>query len=220
MSEKLRHVSDSEEGISRIEKNNVFTYSYRGKTIRDKKALDRIKQMAIPPAWESVWICVLENGHLQATGIDAKGRKQYRYHKMWVSLRSRKKFNQLSEFGKALPKLRRRLKKDSANRSLTKEKVLSTVLNIMERTYIRVGNFEYEKLNGSYGLTTLKRHHVKIRGAAMKFAFRGKKGIFHAITLKNKKLARIIKSFATFLARSFFNTWIVQAIVMLLIQEW
>jgi len=146
----------------------------------------------IPPSWTNVWICPAPNGHIQATGLDLRRRKQYRYHPLWNSLRNETKFHRLYEFGKALPLLRERMEADLRMRELTREKVLATVLGLMERTYIRVGNNEYEKTNGSYGLTTMKNKHVSITGDKLVFSFTGKKGVHHDITLRNKRLARTV----------------------------
>jgi len=148
--------------------------------------------LVIPPAWTNVWICSAANGHIQATGLDARQRKQYRYHPLWSQLRSETKFHRLYEFGKALPVLREKMEADSRKKELTRDKVLATVLSLMERTYIRVGNNEYERTNGSYGLTTLKNKHVSIHGDKIVFSFMGKKGIQQNITLRNKRLARIV----------------------------
>jgi DNA topoisomerase-1 len=189
----LIYVRDTESGIMRLRKGKGFTYYFDKRPIKDKKQLERIKKLVIPPAWENVWICPLENGHLQATGLDAKQRKQYLYHALWQQLRNETKFHKLYEFGKVLPKLRLRLEQDLEEKELTQKKVLATVLSLMERTYIRVGNVDYEKLYGSYGLTTLKDKHVNINGENINFYFKGKKGIQHDITLRNKKLARIVK---------------------------
>src|SRR5690606_10703339 len=144
-------------------------------------------------AWREVWICSKANGHIQATGFDIRDRKQYRYHTLWSKVRSETKFHRLYEFGKALPNLRRQLERDISRRTLCERKVLAAVILLMERTYIRIGNYGYEKMNGSYGLTTLKDKHVVINGGEMKFSFKGKKGVFHDIGLKNKKLAKIVK---------------------------
>lgn len=188
----LRYVTDSEAGILRVKKGKGYSYVYGGKPVKDKKELDRIRRLAIPPSWASVWICAHDRGHIQATGLDMRGRKQYRYHSLWNSLRSETKFHRLYEFGKALPALRLRIAADLSTRGLTQEKVLATVVSLMERTYIRVGNSEYEKANGSYGLTTLKNKHVEVKGDKIVFSFNGKKGIHHDITLHNKRLARIV----------------------------
>lgn len=189
----LVYVQDTHPGIERRKKGNSFAYYHDGVEIKDENELARIKKLVIPPAWENVWVCALENGHLQATGTDVKLRKQYRYHPAWNMLRNHTKFYRMLEFGKALPKIRLQLEKDLAEKTLSKEKVLATVVSLMERTNIRVGNNIYEKLYGSFGLTTLKDKHVKISGGNVKFTFKGKKGIHHDITLKNKKLADIVK---------------------------
>ena len=189
----LVYVKDNVEGIARIKKGNGFAYTYRNKTIKDKKIIERIRKLVIPPAWKNVWICYLSNGHIQATGTDLRERKQYRYHAQWNALRNITKFHRLFEFGKSMPTLRTQLEKDIALTNLTEEKVLATVIALMERTYIRIGNEGYEKLYGSYGLTTLKDKHVGIQGTSISFSFKGKKGIFHNITIRNKKLAKIVK---------------------------
>jgi len=190
----LQYVTDRAAGIIRKRSGTGFSYRYRNTVIRDKETLARIKKLAIPPAWKNVWICYQDNGHIQATGIDVKNRKQYKYHIQWNEIRNQTKFHRLYDFGKSLPQLRKKLEKDICKPSLCKEKVLATVICLMERTFIRIGNSEYEKLYGSYGLTTMKDGHVKIDGAVMKFSFRGKKGIFHTITLRNKRLAKIVKA--------------------------
>ena len=189
----LIYVSDAEPGIIRKKDGKEYTYLQEDKEIKDPGQLERIKSLVIPPAWENVWICALENGHLQATGTDVKMRKQYRYHPAWNALRNHTKFYQLIAFGKALPTIRLQLEKDLSGKELTKEKVLATVVSLMERTNIRVGNNIYEKLYGSFGLTTLKDKHVEFSGNAVKFSFTGKKGIKHDISLKNKKLAKIVQ---------------------------
>jgi DNA topoisomerase-1 len=190
---RLTYVLDSKPGIVRQKKGNGYSYIYAGKTVKDKTELERIKCLAIPPSWTSVWICPDANGHIQATGLDLNRRKQYRYHKQWNMLRNETKFHRLYEFGKALPLLRRKIIKDMKGVELTENKVLATVINLMEQTYIRVGNNEYEKLYGSYGLTTLKDRHVTIKKETILFSFTGKKGIEHSITIKSKRLARIIR---------------------------
>ena len=190
----LIYVKDSEPGIKRIKKGTGFAYLSDNKKVNDKTQLERIRKLAIPPAWTEVWICSLDNGHIQATGLDLRKRKQYRYHNLWNLLRNETKFHRLFEFGKALPALREELEKDLAARELNEAKVIATVISLMERTYIRIGNNGYEKIYGSYGLTTLKDRHVQIQGDQVKFSFKGKKGIEHNITLKNKRLARTVKA--------------------------
>lgn len=189
----LIYVSDAQPGIKRIKKGKGFLYLYEGKKLSDKEELERIRKIVIPPAWKNVWICSINNGHIQATGFDARNRKQYRYHPLWNELRNHTKFSRLVTFGEKLPQLRLQIEKDLSLKTLCEEKVLATVISLMERTYIRIGNSEYERLYGSYGLTTLKDQHVKIQGNSIQFAFKGKKGIFQKITLLNKKLARIVK---------------------------
>lgn len=189
----LRYVHDTEPGIIRKKKGDSYHYVHGEIKVTDEEHLKRIKSLVIPPAWENVWICALENGHLQATGLDVKMRKQYRYHPAWNLLRNHTKFYRLLEFGKALPSIRLHLEKALSQKELSKEKVLATVVSLMERTNIRVGNNIYEKLYGSFGLTTLKDKHVNIKSDSVKFSFVGKKGIKHDITLKNKKLAAIVQ---------------------------
>ncbi|HMH21681.1 MAG TPA: hypothetical protein VK563_07890 [Puia sp.] len=188
----LVYVSDRQPGITRMKKGKGFTYIYDNKTLKDKAMIHRIRKLVLPPAWTKVWISTDERGHIQATGYDVRGRKQYRYHNLWNALRNETKFHRLYEFGRALPQLRSRLDQDLRKKELSQEKVLATVISLMERTYIRVGNNEYEKLYGSYGLTTFKNKHVVISGDKLVFSFIGKKGVHHNITLKNKKLARIV----------------------------
>ena len=158
-----------------IKKGKGYTYLYEGKPIKDQETLERIKKLAIPPAWTNVWICPKENGHIQATGFDIRKRKQYRYHPFWNTLRNETKFHHLYEFGKLLPSLRLKVEEDMAKKELCEEKVLATVVGLMERTYMRIGNDDYEKLYGSYGLTTLKDSHVKVNGNTVEFTFKGKK---------------------------------------------
>ena len=189
----LVYVSDKTPGIKRARRGRNFIYLRGEKKITDKTELLRIKKLVIPPAWENVWICSLPNGHLQATGLDTKGRKQYRYHLYWNEFRNQTKFSQLLSFGKKLPGIRERLQKDLAVPGLPLEKVLAAIVMIMQQTNIRVGNNVYEKLYGSFGLTTLKDKHVKINGGLVKFSFKGKKGIYHEIDLKSRRLAQIVK---------------------------
>ncbi len=190
----LEYVNVSSEGITRIKKGTGFSYLYQGKVVKDKSQLERIRKLVIPPAWKEVWICVKANGHIQATGLDMRGRKQYRYHPLWNALRDKTKFHRLYEFGKVLPKIRARVEQDFNKKELCQEKVLALVVSLMERTYIRIGNSGYEKLYGSYGLTTLKDKHVAVEGSSVKFCFKGKKGVEHTVTLRNKKLANTIRA--------------------------
>ncbi len=192
---KLAYTNDGEtEGIIRRKRGKNFSYHLGDEKVTDKEELQRIKSLAIPPAWTDVWICPLEDGHLQATGIDAKGRKQYRYHPLWTALRNHTKFYRMLQFGEALPGIRLALEKDLSRSKLDKRKVLAIVVSLMERTNIRVGNNVYEKLYGSFGLTTLKDRHVHIDGQRVKFSFKGKKGVRHDIDLKNRKLAKAVKN--------------------------
>ncbi|MES2328864.1 MAG: DNA topoisomerase IB [Bacteroidota bacterium] len=190
---KLVYVSDTEPGIARLRKGKGFSYMMDDTPVKNMEEINRIRKLAIPPAWEKVWICTKENGHIQATGFDARERKQYRYHPLWGLLRNETKFHKLLEFGKQLPVLRLQLEQDLSHKELTEKKVLAAVISLMERTYIRIGSAEYEKQNGSHGLTTLHDKHVAIEGSAISFSFKGKKGIYHTISLKNKKLAKIVK---------------------------
>lgn len=189
----LSYVTDEKPGIERQKKGKGFVYKMYGKPVKDKKQLARIRSLVIPPAWKDVWICENENGHIQATGIDARQRKQYIYHKVWGFLRNQTKFHQLYLFGKCLPALRKQLAKDLSGKEMDETRVLSIVVSLMDQTYIRVGNKSYEKLNGSYGITTLKDKNVKVNGGKIRFSFKGKKGIEHDITLKNKKLAKAVR---------------------------
>ncbi len=189
----LIYVTDKDQGIERRRKGKSFEYFFKDQLIKDDETLLRIKHLVIPPAWEKVWICAKENGHLQATGYDTRNRKQYRYHPNWNSLRNDTKYYRLRDFGKALPAMRLQLEKDLSARELTEKKVLAAVVSLMERTNIRIGNSFYEKEYGSFGLTTLKDKHVKFNGNSVSFSFKGKKGVNHNITLKSKRLAGIIK---------------------------
>ena len=189
----LVYVNDKEEGINRVTKKDHFIYKINNTQIHDKEVLARIKSLVLPPAWQQVWICTSPNGHLQATGVDADGRKQYRYHPLWTALRKQTKFLHLFDLGANLPKIRSQIKSDLALKGLGPRKVLAAAVSLMEYTGIRVGNSFYEKLYGSFGLTTLKDKHITITGEKIVFSFKGKKGIYQNITLKNKKLARIVQ---------------------------
>ncbi|MES2317154.1 MAG: DNA topoisomerase IB [Pseudomonadota bacterium] len=189
----LRYVSDASPGIARLACDDGFRYlAPDGAAIEDETTLARIRSLAIPPAWTDVWICKLAHGHLQATGRDAKKRKQYRYHPRWRSLRDEVKYERMISFGQALPAIRREV--DAALRlpGLPREKVLATVVHLLQATMMRIGNEEYARTNHSFGLTTLRSHHVRIDGRAVQFRFRGKSGVFHDVTIEDKRLARII----------------------------
>ncbi|MDF3026833.1 MAG: topoisomerase [Fluviicola sp.] len=189
----LVYVSVSDPGISRIRKGESFEYYYNNRKLDSEKQLQRIKALAIPPSWENVWICKDANGHIQCTGLDLRGRKQYRYHALWQMSRNESKFSRLIDFGNAIKKLRKQITSDLRKKTLSEDKVIATVLALMDETHIRVGNNQYEKTNKSYGLTTLKDRHVEISGEKIHFSFIGKKGIHHTISLRNKRLARIVK---------------------------
>jgi len=161
--------------------------------VRDQPTLDRIKALAIPPAWKDVWICATARGHLQATGRDAKGRKQFRYHPRWTALRDASKYERLIGFCRVMPKLRRRVARDLRRPELTHEKVVATVIRLMEATLIRVGNEEYARQNGSYGLTTLRDRHAKVRGSTVRLIFRGKSGKEVDAEVTDKRVARVVK---------------------------
>ena len=190
---QLIYVSSGDEGIQRVPTGKSFRYIYRDKTIKDKTTLQRIRSLVIPPAWKNVWICRIAEGHLQATGSDIRNRKQYRYHPLWNELRNKSKFYRLPALGKSLPSIRKQLETHLTLPGLPKEKVLALVLSLMDKTGIRIGNEFYEKLYGSFGLTTLKDKHAEIKGSRLKFCFKGKKGVEHTITLKNKKLAKVVQ---------------------------
>ena len=188
----LRYVSDDQPGYTR--KNDGFEYfDTHGKPITDEARLLRIRRLAIPPAYTDVWICPSANGHLQATGRDARGRKQYRYHEKWREARDETKYDRMLVFGAALPKIRKRVEQDLALPGMPKNKVLATIVSIMERTFIRVGNEEYAKQNKSYGLTTMRNKHVDVKGHKVRFRFRGKSGISHEMEIADRRLARIVK---------------------------
>jgi DNA topoisomerase-1 len=189
----LRYVSDEQPGFSRQRKGEEFEYfDTKRKPIRDKQRLLRIKRLAIPPAWSDVWICPSPNGHIQATGRDARRRKQYRYHERWREIRDENKYDRLINFGKALPKIRRRVQKDLALRGLPRAKVLATIVQLLERSLIRVGNEEYARENKSFGLTTMQDRHVDVKGSKLRFRFRGKSGREHEVDVTDRRIARIV----------------------------
>ena len=190
----LVYVSDRQPGIRRRRRGKTFEYrDVSGKRITDDEELARIRALAIPPAYEDVWICADPDGHLQATGRDARGRKQYRYHKRWRALRDNGKFDRVLAFGAALPKLRRRTRQDLALAGLPREKVLALLVRLLDETLIRVGNEAYARANRSYGLTTLRSRHVRVARGRLRFAFRGKSGQEQDIALDDGRLARIVR---------------------------
>jgi DNA topoisomerase I len=189
----LRYVSDARPGIRRKRAGKGFSYvSADGKPIRDAAMLARIRALAIPPAYTDVWICPLPNGHIQATGRDARGRKQYRYHPRWREVRDETKFGRMLAFSEVLPRIRARIEQDLRRPGLPREKVLATVVRLLECTGIRVGNDEYARTNDSFGLTTLRDDHVEVSGSTMEFEFRGKSGKTHSVTLSDRRLAKIV----------------------------
>ena len=192
----LSYVSDQDPGIRRKPaRGHGFNYiKPNGEPVTDEKTLDRIRRLAIPPAWTDVWICPRANGHIQAVGRDQKGRKQYRYHDRWREVRDGHKYDRVIAFGRALPRLRRRVEEDLSLRGLPREKVLAAVIKVMEMTLIRIGNEEYAKQNKSFGLTTLRDRHAKVGGAKAVFEFRGKSGKVHATGFNDRRLARIVKA--------------------------
>ena len=190
----LRYSSDSRRGIERKKRGTGFVYQNAdGSRVKDAATLKRIRHLVIPPAWTDVWICPYENGHIQATGRDARGRKQYRYHEDWREQRDSNKFDRIAAFARVLPRIRRRTKRDLARRGMPREKVLATVVRLLETTLIRVGNDEYARQNDSYGLTTMRNHHAKVVGAQIRFSFRGKSAKKHEISLRDPQLARVVK---------------------------
>jgi DNA topoisomerase-1 len=190
----LLYVSDATPGIKRQRKGRGFCYyDAQGNKICCEDELERIKALVIPPAWDEVWICPHSKGHLQATGRDEKGRKQYRYHPHWRKIRSQTKFNRTIAFGLALPKIRQQVQKDLRKHGLPKEKVIAAIAKLLETTKIRVGNEQYAQRNKSFGLTTMKQRHVNISGSRLRFKFRGKSGVDHDIELSNRRLAKIVK---------------------------
>ena len=190
----LRYVSDTRPGISRKKTGKGFRYvDPDGKPVRDEKTLARIKSLVIPPAWNGVWISTHANGHLQATGRDVKGRKQSRYHPRWREARDETKYERMSHFAKALPRIRERVEHDLGLPGLPRNKVLATIVRLMEQTHIRVGNQEYARDNKSYGLTTMRNKHVEVEGSEITFTFQGKSRVHHTINLRDRRLAAIVK---------------------------
>lgn len=190
----LRYVTDDRPGISRERQGDGWVYRKPdGTRITHQPTIDRIDALVIPPAWTDVWISTDPRGHLQATGRDERGRKQYRYHARWRDTRDENKFDRMVEFGDVLPAIREQVDRDLAKRGLPREKVLATVVRLLETTLIRIGSEEYVKENGSYGLTTFRNRHAKVDGATVHFAFRGKSGVKHAIDLHDRRMAKIVQ---------------------------
>ncbi len=191
----LYYVNDNRLGYRRRANGNGFEYlDTEAKRIRDKQRLLRIKRLAIPPAWTDVWICPSPNGHIQATGRDARGRKQYRYHDRWREVRDENKFGRLTEFAKALPNIRRRITGDMKLNGLPHEKILAVIVRLLDRTFMRIGNEEYARFNKSFGITTMRDRHVTVRGAHLLFRFRGKSGREHEVGLTDQRIAKIVSN--------------------------
>jgi len=190
----LRYVSDAAPGIVRRRRGKAFHYRHAdGDPVRDRRTLGRIRALAIPPAWRNVWICSADDGHLQATGRDARQRKQYRYHRRWREVRDETKYGRLIPFAAALPRIRRRVARDLARAGLPRAKVLATLVRLLETTRARIGNEEYARENESFGLTTLRERQVRVHGSRLRFRFRGKSGVEHAIELDDRRLAGIVR---------------------------
>ncbi|MDM0104844.1 DNA topoisomerase IB [Variovorax sp. J22R24] len=197
LSNGLVYVDSAMPGWQRVKRGATFRYrDGGGGWVRDVDELSRIRQLAIPPAYRDVWICPLANGHLQATGFDARGRKQYRYHADWRALKDETKFDRLEAFGRALPKIRNRVARDmqmGPRAPLDRQVVLATLVRLLDTTFLRVGNEEYASSNGSYGLTTLRNQHADVRGAALKLRFRGKSGVMHDANVSDPRIAKIVR---------------------------
>ncbi len=190
----LRYVHDTRPGITRHGAGKGFFYrSAKGEKITDERTLERIKSLAIPPAWTDVWICPSPNGHLQATGRDARNRKQYRYHPKWREVRDETKYEHMIEFGQALPEIRKRVDADLGKHGLPREKILAAIVRLLETTLIRIGNDQYAKENKSFGLTTMRDRHADISGSTVTFSYRGKSGIDHEVELHDKRLANVVR---------------------------
>jgi DNA topoisomerase-1 len=194
-SARLRHVGDDAPGITRHKAASGFDYrDLDGALVRDTPTLARIKSLAIPPAWTAVWICRWPNGHIQATGRDARGRKQYRYHARWRETRDETKFGRMVMFSRALPRIRARVEVDLRRHGLPRERVLAAIVRLMELTLFRIGNSEYSKANHSFGLTTLRNRHAVVEGTEIRLSFRGKSGVHHEGSIADRRLARIVKN--------------------------
>lgn len=190
----LRYVSDDKPGYTRKRKDDDFEYfDTEGKPITDETRLLRIRRLAVPPAWTDVWICPSPNGHIQATGRDQRRRKQYRYHERWRAVRDENKYDRMLIFSDALPKIRRRVRADLELPGLPRNKVLATVVQLLERTFIRIGNEEYARENKSFGLTTMRNRHVEVKGSQLRFRFRGKSGVNHEVDVEDRRIAKIVR---------------------------
>jgi DNA topoisomerase-1 len=194
-SARLRHVGDDVPGIARRRAQSGFDYlDTSGHLIGDYDTLSRIKKLAIPPAWTDVWICPLANGHIQATGRDARGRKQYRYHPRWRETRDETKFDRMLMFSRVLPRIRKRVDADLRRHGLARERVLAAIVRLLELTLFRIGNSEYSKTNHSFGLTTLRNRHAAVTGNTIRIAFRGKSGVWNEGRVSDRRLARIVRN--------------------------
>src|SRR5437763_16346942 len=202
----LRYVSDDRPGYTRKANGEVFKwFDAEGKLIRDEQRLLRINRLAIPPAWNDVWVSPSPNGHIQATGRDARHRKQYLYHERWREARDENKYDRMIAFGKALPKIRRRVAKDLKLPGLPQNKVLATVMQLLERTFIRIGNEEYARENKSFGLTTMKDRHVEVKGSKLRFRFRGKSGREHEVDMTDRRVAKIVSKLQDLVGQDLFQ---------------
>ena len=202
----LVYVTDAQPGIRRVKHGKGFRYLYPdGSPVEDEKNLERIRSLAIPPAYERVWICLKPNGHLQATGFDARGRKQYRYHPKFREVREEEKFCKLVDFARVLPSLRERVDADMAKSGMPREKVLAAVVYLLEKSLIRVGNDEYARTNKHYGLTTMLNRHAKVEGSDIRFTFMGKSGIKHEVRVHDRRLARIVAKTQELPGQELFN---------------
>lgn len=195
MSDSLHWVTDSEPGLRRVRRRSGFVYlDARGKAVSDEQELQRIRKLAIPPAYEAVWICARPDGHLQATGRDARGRKQYRYHPLWTAARGLDKFGALQEFGSRLPRLRERIARAlKGGGAVDRERVLATMARLLDTTWLRIGNDEYARSNGSFGLSTLQRRHVQLKGCELRLCFKGKSGVRHEVRLEDRRVAGVVR---------------------------
>ena len=191
---RLRYMTDAKPGITRVREGDGFAFrDVDGSTITDEETVARIRKLAIPPAYTDVWICRAANGHLQASGRDARGRKQYRYHAQWRQVRDEAKYARMLVFGRVLPRIRKRVDDDLARHGMPREKVLAAIVRLLETTLMRVGNEEYARTNKSFGLTTLRNRHVKVAGAKLTLDFKGKHGVDHHIDLSDRRLAAIVR---------------------------